>query len=101
MRTAERGYFHADTVCDSLFTKVAPPGPDRYREMHGITLRVDSHAAIADVRQWPDVARVDLVHAYCFKDRFSHRLAGERDVHLKDMGGSEEAINMLLEPEHH
>ena len=96
---------HDDTfirtpACEALLAEVRAPRPHRDRHVHLARQRVEPDLAVAEERDRPHVAGVEPALAHGELARLDELVARVRDLHHDELGGVEQALDVVGEPEH-
>src|SRR6267143_276098 len=96
MEPYERRGLQTHTCHETVLAEICPPRPCRYRQADLVAPCRQTHFTLAVKCEWPYVTFGQPVNADHVGTGLDHFLLAIWDRHLNDVGGVEQATNMLL-----
>ena len=100
MVATERRDLRTDAALEALVAEVAAPRPDDDRDANRVVARIEPHFAVADERERPDVALVEVVAPQALERGRLELGLLEGNLHQVDVGRLVEPAHVLAETEH-
>ena len=97
--TSKRRDPGSHAICQRILPEVGTPTPSRDGQLNWVFTGVDPHRSMPNIDERPNIAGLQLIHPDGLQDGLCDLLLVEGHLHHADMGGVEQPIDMLLQPE--
>src|SRR5262249_11939161 len=97
--SSKRRHAGSHAICQRILPEVGPPSPSPHVPFNWVITGLDPHRSMPNIDERPNITGLQLIHPDCLHDGLCNLLLVERHLHHTDMGGIEQPIDVLLQPE--